>query len=163
MKDIVDNYYSYFSELSENPWLGLLVGGKKPKYYDEVIWFANLYALILKGDAIASVAVVDEKVVGLCEIKRKNNNSNLAHIGSVAIAIRKKYRGIGIGTAIIKDVLKKSKGVFDVIYLEVFSNNIKAKKLYEKIGFKYCGTEPMTIKRKGKYLDSDRMYKIIKK
>jgi hypothetical protein len=30
MNDIVDNYYSYFSELKENPQLGLLVGGKKP-------------------------------------------------------------------------------------------------------------------------------------
>lgn len=52
------------------------------------------------------------------------------------IVVAEGYRELGIGSALIQDVVTrlKNKGV-QVIHLEVRSNNIPAKRLYEKNGF----------------------------
>ena len=52
------------------------------------------------------------------------------------IVVAKEYRKLGIGNALVMDILArlKNKGV-ETIFLEVRSNNIPAKKLYEKNGF----------------------------
>ena len=52
------------------------------------------------------------------------------------IVVAKEYRKLGIGNALINDILErlKCKGV-STVFLEVRSDNIPAKKLYEKNGF----------------------------
>lgn len=67
-EQVVKNYYSFFDEIKKNPDFGITVGGKKPKMTEEIDWFSGFYKRILEGDAIASVAVVKGKVVGLCDI-----------------------------------------------------------------------------------------------
>ena len=47
------------------------------------------------------------------------------------IYIEKDYRNKKIGTNIIKDILKNN----DTVYLWVYKDNIKAIKLYKKLGF----------------------------
>ena len=48
------------------------------------------------------------------------------------IFIEKQYRNKGIGTSIIKGVVSKSN---NNVYLWVYKDNIKAIKLYKKLGF----------------------------
>lgn len=52
------------------------------------------------------------------------------------IVVAKEYRKLGIGSALVRDILArmKDKGV-ETVFLEVRSNNIPAKRLYEKNGF----------------------------
>lgn len=48
------------------------------------------------------------------------------------IYLEENYRNMGIGTAIIKDIIAKN----DIVYLWVYKLNIKAVSLYKKLGFK---------------------------
>jgi ribosomal protein S18 acetylase RimI-like enzyme len=162
MEAVVSNYYSYFDELAENPWLGILVSGDKPSLSDEAKWFADLYASILDGDCVAFVAVVDGSVVGLCEVRRRGRKAELSHIGVLGISVRKGYRRMGIGEALIRRTLEERKAKFEVVTLEVFSNNTAAKRLYEKVGFKLYGRLPKAIKRGDEYVDGELMYITLK-
>ena len=49
------------------------------------------------------------------------------------------YRGKGIGTAILGDLIKESEETKRQIRLEVFKNNPKAQSLYERVGFELVG------------------------
>jgi len=158
MGPVVSNYYSYFDELTENPWLGLLVGGAKPSISEEARWFADLYASILEGDSVAYVGVVDSSLVGLCDVGRRSKKSELSHIGVLGISVRRGYRGMGVGEALIRHTLDACRGKFEIVTLAVFSNNTAAKRLYEKVGFKPYGRLPKAIKRGGEYVDEELMY-----
>jgi len=50
--------------------------------------------------------------------------------------IKKEFRGQGIGTNFIKYLMKNKFGNSVLLQIEVTPNNKKAKKLYEKLGFK---------------------------
>lgn len=90
------------------------------------------------------VALVDDKIVGICEYEglKDNKRSDYAHLG--ALYVLKEYQGYGIG----KELLKKAiKGLIDMgynkMYLECICGN-------SSINFykKYDGI----IKEKTKYL-----------
>ncbi len=49
------------------------------------------------------------------------------------------YREMGLGTKLAAAALKGSRSKFDVVFLEVFGKNKRARKLYEKMGFETCG------------------------
>src|SRR5690348_15231512 len=121
-KDLIDNYFSYWEELKRNPNLGLSFLPKKPGLKDEHAWFKNMLDKVKRGDEVASVAVVDGKAVGLCQAHRLSRREN-EHIAELGIAIRDGYRGAGIGEALMKDVIKRSKGKFEIIQLAVFAIN----------------------------------------
>ncbi|PSO08587.1 hypothetical protein B9Q04_04800 [Candidatus Marsarchaeota G2 archaeon BE_D] len=125
---------------------------------EEAKWFADLYASILDGDCVAYVAVVDGSLVGLCEVCRRSKKSELSHIGVLGVSVKKGYRGMGIGEALIIRTLDGCRGKFEAVTLAVFSNNTSAKRLYEKLGFKLYGKLPRGIKRGGEYVDEELMY-----
>ena len=54
-----------------------------------------------------------------------------------------------MGKALLLKTIEGCRGRFEVITLEVFSNNLAAKKLYEKVGFKTYGVLPGGVKRGG--------------
>jgi RimJ/RimL family protein N-acetyltransferase len=147
------NFYGFYDELKQNPDLGILVGGKRPKMTEEVDWFASFYKNLLSGDAIASVAEVDGRIVGMCNITRVNKNVNVRHIGTLGIAIIKGQRGKGIGTKLISSCLKKAKGKFEIVKLSAFTVNPAAIRLYKNAGFEYYGTGKKFIKRGKRYID----------
>ncbi|HVA82872.1 MAG TPA: GNAT family protein [Candidatus Aquilonibacter sp.] len=161
-KDLIDNYFSYWDELKRNPNLGLSFVPKKPALKDEQVWFKNMLNNVKRGNEVASVALVDGKAVGLCNAHRLSRREN-AHIAELGIAIRDGYRGAGIGEALMKDVIKRSRGKFEIIQLAVFAMNEKAEKLYRRLNFKEYGRVPNGMKRDGRYTDTILMYLNIKK
>lgn len=64
-------------------------------------------------------------------------NYNIYEIGNICIL--PEYRGRGIGTAILKDVL--SKNADKEIYLQYFKQN-PVGRLYERLGFQQIGETP---------------------
>lgn len=156
------NFYSYFDEFRENPGLGLVLYNQKPTVAQELEWFSNLFGNIERGDAVATVAeeVSDSRpvvVVGMCEVRRLRPGTDMSHRGVLGISVRKEYRGKGVGTRLLEETLRKCKGKFEIIELSVFSIN-RARRLYERFGFKVYGHLPLAVKRGDQYFEEDLMY-----
>lgn len=79
--------------------------------------------------------IIDGEIAGNCQIiVRKNIKTK--HRASVTIAIIQKYWGIGIGSAMFKEMISiaKEQRVLQ-LELDYIEGNERAKKLYEKMGF----------------------------
>ena len=82
------------------------------------------------------VAEVDGKIVGAVWVRSMNDYGHIdAETPSLAISLYKDYRGFGIGTAMMKEILAllKSHG-YSRVSLSVQKDNYAAK-MYLKIGF----------------------------
>ena len=92
----------------------------------------------LKDGQYILVAKIDNKIVGFLSAKFKKTPwykyANLCMIDEVSVS--EKCRSCGIGTALIKKILSicKKKKVEEV-KLNIYNTNVKAKRLYERLGF----------------------------
>jgi ribosomal protein S18 acetylase RimI-like enzyme len=157
-RDIVDAYYSYYSEIKENPELGITLLREMPSIGSEVDWFRDLYKGVLDGNRIAFVAEADGKAIGICEIARNRPGSEEDHVGRLGIAVRKEYRSKGVGKRLMEEALRQASGKFEIVILEVFENNTVATRLYGKMGFREYGFLEGAIKRNGKSIGHRLMY-----
>lgn len=86
-------------------------------------------------------AIADEEsneylgTISLKEVSMSNKNAEYA------ISLRRNAQGKGIATQATKEILKLAFGEFalEKVYLNVFSDNTRAIKLYEKCGFIFEG------------------------
>ena len=83
------------------------------------------------------VAEVDGKIVGAVWVRIMNDYGHIdAETPSLAISLYKEYRGFGIGTAMMKEILALLKAQkYKQVSLSVQKANYAAK-LYLKVGFK---------------------------
>lgn len=82
------------------------------------------------------VAEVDGKIVGAVWVRIMNDYGHIDHeTPSLAISLYKEYRGFGIGTAMMKEILAllKTQG-YSRVSLSVQKANYAAK-MYQKVGF----------------------------
>ena len=114
-------------------------GAKKPS--KEIIKNAELQVYIKNfgnyKDDNCVVAEYDNKIVGACWTRIMNDYGHIDNeTPSFAISLYEEYRGKGIGTELMKNMLMllKSKG-YKKASLSVQKNNY-AVKMYEKVGFK---------------------------
>lgn len=150
---LVKGYYSFFEEVKQNPNVGIHLGNRKPSLAEEAKWFSSLYIDILNGDAVASIAEVGGKVVGICSIGKRDRRDELKHVGTLGIWITQGNRGRGIGTKLVNSCLKSAKSKFEIVDLTVFSKNKNAMRLYQRFGFKKYGFAKKAVKRGKLYMD----------
>lgn len=99
------------------------------------------------------VAIVDDNVVGWCDISSLNRPV-YAHCGELGIGVIAPYRGKGIGKALMIDALRKAKEKgLERIELTVFERNIPAISLYQQLGFVVEGKKKSAVKIDGRYDD----------
>ncbi|RZT02171.1 GNAT family N-acetyltransferase [Cuneatibacter caecimuris] len=84
----------------------------------------------------AFAAVVDEQIVGAAWVRMINDYGHIDdNTPSLAISLYKEYRGLGIGTALLKTLLRNLKSTgYSKVSLSVQKDNY-AVKIYEKAGF----------------------------
>jgi RimJ/RimL family protein N-acetyltransferase len=84
----------------------------------------------------------------------------LAHQCLFAIIVDEKFRGKGIGTKLLEELMALAKERFhiELLHLEVYMGN-PAIRLYERLGFEVYGTQRHFVKENGKYLDKILMQK----
>lgn len=70
--------------------------------------------------------IVDDKIIG-CLLLTKNEDGKILD----ELYLEENYRNKGIGSDIIKNIIKKN----DTIYLWVYKENKKAIELYKRLGF----------------------------
>lgn len=110
------------------------------------------------------VAEISDEVVGLLDFCN-GSRSRTAHTGEFGMSMAKAYRGLGIGTEMIKALVEwaQKSETIEKINLTVHSNNEPARKLYEKMGFKVEGVKEKEIKyQDGHYVDAVLMSRVVK-
>ena len=97
------------------------------------------------NDAIMLVAKDGSKIVGNASLTRLPRR--MKHRGDFAVSVAKEYWNQGIGNKLLHEVINFAKeNSFEVIDLQVRSDNLSAIHLYEKFGFKKIGTHPAFFK-----------------
>lgn len=91
-----------------------------------------------------------------------SNGRRSSHVFTLGLTVKKKYWGNGIGTTMIEQVINRClKLKCEKIMLQVFHTNIRAIKLYKKLGFKLEGTLKKDAKINNTYVDAYVMCKFL--
>jgi ribosomal protein S18 acetylase RimI-like enzyme len=120
---------------------------------DEQDWVKKVAKAVKNKKRVTLIARDGNKIVANTEIEMRAFRQS--HIGKFGIAIRQGYRGIGLGSYIMAEVLKlarKQLPGLKVFWLDVYENNKPAIALYKKMGFKIVGKIPKQIQHKGKLI-----------
>ena len=156
--DMVGAYFSFYPEIEADPLFGLLPSRQRPTVEDEHKWLSDTLRDIGAGNSVIRVAEVGSHVVGWCDVRRARPGSPIDHRGVLGICVRKEFRGRGVGTALMREVLGKCRGKFEIVELSVLASNPRAFELYKRFGFKEIGVLPEAVKRSGVYIDERLMY-----
>ena len=107
------------------------------------------------------IAEIDGEHAGNASFSAVGSMERVRHRCSVAIAIYKKFWGIGLGRAMLETVLETAKeNDYEQAELQVCAGNTRAIALYQDLGFSICGTLPNSMKyRDGSYADEYSMVK----
>lgn len=152
-------YYHLYDKRDAGEQVGITLFTPRPSAVDEKAWYDRQYARTQSGEMIYLVADVDGHAVGSCTVARMgaSDAAEDAHVGELGILVHWQMRGKGVGTALLKRALEAARARFEVVYLSVFSFNVRALWLYERFGFRVYGQLPRAVKRGGQYFDSVRM------
>jgi ribosomal protein S18 acetylase RimI-like enzyme len=103
------------------------------------------------------VAEYNGGIIGNISINRKP--FRWSHVAVLGIIIKKGYRSMGLGSILIKTMIEiaKKDPKIKILCLDVYSENNKAIKLYERLGFKKVSRLPKRILYRGRYIDSIAM------
>lgn len=95
------------------------------------------------ADVYMIVCEVDGEIAGNCEIVF-NQRTKMKHHATIAIGLKKKFWGLGIGTAMMREMEAEARRRDGVLFmkLEVIEGNSRARALYEKMGFRVVGINP---------------------
>ena len=102
-----------------------------------------------EAQSYTGVAEIDGKIMGLY-ILHPNNVGRCGHICNASYAVASEVRGLHIGEKLVLDCLEKGKELgFKVLQFNaVVENNVHARHLYERLGFKQLGTIPNGFRMK---------------
>lgn len=107
-------------------------------------------------DNIMLVAKYDEKIIGTASLNRLPRR--MCHRGDLSVSVAKEYWNHGIGSQLLKEIINFAKNSsFEMIDLQVRSDNYAAIHLYEKYGFKKICTYLSFFKIGNQYIDFDYM------
>jgi ribosomal protein S18 acetylase RimI-like enzyme len=120
-------------------------------------WVRQFVNNALALDWVYYIAVVDQQVVGWCNIG-KNNRPIFEHDGVLGMGVVAEYRGQGIGEALMSVALTKAKEKgLTRVSLSVREPNKRAIALYDKFGFVREGLHKRAVCLDGVYEDEISM------
>ena len=108
-------------------------------------------------DDIMLIAKKDKKIVGIASLNRLPRR--MKHRGEFSVSVAKEYWNHGIASKLLFEIIKYAKtNSFDIIDLQVRSNNKRAIHIYEKFGFKQIGIHPSFFKINNENISFIYMY-----
>ena len=130
---------------------------------EESKWLRTAIERIRKKESIYLLVEAEGEIVGSSSIDLGPEESG-KHVGFFGIALLESFTGIGIGTRLTKYIIEKARESLkiEIVRLNVFSNNIRAYKMYRNLGFHEIGRIKRGSKIKGRYSDDVIMVKYLK-
>lgn len=110
---------------------------------------ANLIASVRQSEYdLYITAFAENKIVGNCQLAFQKRMKT-KHRASISIGILKAYQGIGLGRAMIEELISvaRERQILQ-LELEYIEGNDRARNLYEKTGFFCTGERPDAIRLK---------------
>jgi RimJ/RimL family protein N-acetyltransferase len=100
------------------------------------------------------VGTVDGEIMLVCDV-RAAARKRIAHVGGIAISIKREYWHLGVGSNAMQAMIDfaKSTGVLRTLSLEVREGNERAISLYKRFGFTEIGRHKERINFRGTYYD----------
>ena len=100
-------------------------------------------------------AYLDDELVGDLGVSVVKPHVKYLHRGYLGMSIRQEYTGMGLGSFMMKTALEQAKkNGFEQVELGVYSDNLRARHMYMKMGFTEYGMNPRAFKLKnGTYAD----------
>ena len=128
---------------------------KKISLKEEKKWLEARLKSIRKHKTVFLVAEDNEIIVGTTGIDL--GFWRHSHVGRFGITIKRGYRGMGLGSYLIKEIIKLAKKDLKpkpkIIRLSVLPTNKPARELYKKAGFKKVAVIPKQMEFRGKLRD----------
>lgn len=118
--------------------------------------------LNLTEDDFWYVAEDEGQVIGLVMLKRYSN-ARKKHVGVIGLMVDRNYQGMGIGNLLLEKIINLADNKLNIKRLElnVFIDNERAIKLYEKHGFKIEGTQKYAAIKNDSFTDELMMARVI--
>lgn len=154
LQRLVTFYNDLVAEKREDPGTALHAGFNEELDLDEESeWLASIFGAAEKGEMVCLVTEVSGKIVANGGITR-GKYMDTRHHGSLGLTVIRAYRGMGIGSKMIKELLTECRNIgIENVEVEFLSTNASAQAAYEKAGFQKSGTIPKMVSRNGKYMD----------
>lgn len=122
---------------------------------------AHIKQLERSSDDVMFVAKDKGKIVGDASLSRLPRR--MKHRGDFGISVLREYWNKGIGSRLLCEIIKfAEENSFEVIELQVRTDNVAAIHLYEKFGFQKFGTHNSFFKIRNEEISFDYMYLKIK-
>ena len=158
----VDNLMANFNALIR---ARKYVSTEKEQTRDESYkWLSKCIQDIEDGKAVAVVAEISGKVVGMADI-HKRSAPRMSHISDFGISVAEEFSGKSIGTELLQTAVSGAEKVLKsrIIMLTVAGPNKPARHLYEKCGFKTVGVVKKGRIYYGEYIDHVLMANYLRK
>lgn len=106
----------------------------------------------------------EHRVIGFVRFLQDSSRKRTRHTGSLTLGVGETYRSKGIGQALLDALLEALReSEIERVSLQVFKDNDRAVRFYERNGFVASGTLPGEIKMEdGRYRDLILMHRWIK-
>ena len=130
---ITEYYFEFYDEIKDNSSFGLTLFDEKPTLLDEMQWFLEFQKACAEGNSIGLVAEIDGEFVGFCEVGRRKPKSPVSHRGDFGISVKKQNRGKGIGSMLLKEMIERCRGKFEVLECRSIRRKSSCKTLVRKV------------------------------
>jgi RimJ/RimL family protein N-acetyltransferase len=159
-KDL-EQLHNFINTISQEKTFSLFQG-EYISFKEEQDFLEQTLENIKQHEEVFLVMYCDHKLIGIASLEKLELAQQ--HLAKLGILIEREFRGSGLGKLLLKSLFKQAKKDLNlkIVTAEVFSNNIPAINLYQKMGFKEYGKLPKGLKYRGKYQDCLLMYKVFK-
>ncbi len=130
-----------------------LLWKKKFSLREEKVWLESQLKEVKNNKKVYLVAENNSIIVGSTEVGVGVGRND--HVGILHIAVKNGYRRFGLGTYLMKEIIKLAKKRLKVkiIKIPVFATNKPAIGLYKYFRFKRVARVPKQLQYKGKLVD----------
>ena len=151
-QDDIPDILSHFNDIEVRRFLNMITPVSAE---EEEKWIQNLTQQRKAGTAYVFTMELQKpkQFLGVCGLIQVDAIHRSAALG---IAMQnKRYWGKGLGTEAIRLLIDFGFNIINLhrIYLTVFENNLRAQRVYEKVGFTKIGRQRDAICRFGRYFD----------